>query len=268
MSEPSLAAVQRWMQEVLVHPLEAPEEGAQRWLPEDLQDAPVDGLIAASGRLSPRAHLAIYQRSYLARLRECMAAHFPTLQHALGPELFQLFADQYLQACPSTSPTLADLGDRFPDHLEETRPDRDQEQREAWPDFMIELARFELAINGLFDEEEPEPEPGQVLLPLVRLFRHSFPIARYHRAAGAGGTPELPLPEPTACIVVRRDLRLAILELMPAQVLLVELLLGGASLEEARGRLVDGHGLDAEALERVWPAWIVHLGPALAPSRA
>ena len=64
--------------------------------------APVESLIYDSTRLSAREHLAIYQRSYIARLRDCMAQQFTALAYALGPELFQGFADEYLSACPST----------------------------------------------------------------------------------------------------------------------------------------------------------------------
>lgn len=75
------------------------------------------------------------------------------LEYALGEELFRAFADEYLHRYPSESYNLANLGDRFATYLAETRPDRDEEVKEEWPDFMIELATFENAINKIFEEK-------------------------------------------------------------------------------------------------------------------
>jgi len=72
-----------------------------------------------------------------------MASQFKALEYALGESLFKGFADQYLQANPSQSYTLMDLGKNFSSYLEATRPDKEYSEKEDWPDFMIELAAFE-----------------------------------------------------------------------------------------------------------------------------
>jgi hypothetical protein len=75
------------------------------------------------------------------------------LAGALGNELFDQFAMAYLQAYPSTSYTLSQLGANFARHLEETRPDRDElaHGEVSWPDFLIDVARLEWAIGEVFD---------------------------------------------------------------------------------------------------------------------
>jgi hypothetical protein len=108
-----LKDLQAWMQQVLINPLGTAEKTANDFLPEHLKGANVDALIAPSSKLNSRQRLAIYQQGYIARLRACMANQFKTLQYALGEELFEQFADMYIQAHPSTSYNLIHLGDRF-----------------------------------------------------------------------------------------------------------------------------------------------------------
>ncbi|HEX9962715.1 MAG TPA: DNA-binding domain-containing protein, partial [Pyrinomonadaceae bacterium] len=98
----TLSQIQNWMQSALVEP-GSPTQ------PEDF--------INESSRLSAARHLNIYRQSYIARLRECMKNQFSALAFALGVELFQMFADQYLDAYPSDSYTLNNLGKKFPDFL-------------------------------------------------------------------------------------------------------------------------------------------------------
>ncbi|MFT4623614.1 MAG: hypothetical protein ACI8PZ_002270, partial [Myxococcota bacterium] len=256
MSGPSLDALQQWMQAVLVNPLADPK--AWRRLPTALQADPVASLIRSNGRLTPRQHLALYQRSYLTRLRECMAAQFPALRQALGPELFQAFADQYLQDCPSTSATLNDLGDRLPAYLAQTRPDTDED----WPEFMIELATFQVAVNRLFDAHAPAAWEGP-LQPVLELFAQRFSVGAYYRQATSGADPELPLPGAHQTLLVRRDFRLAVIHLLPEQHRFVELVLEGRSLAEGRAVLAAERGVEPEVMDGLWPTWRRHLQRAL-----
>lgn len=256
----ALEPLQRWMQAVLVNPLGGAEQAPHLHLGPDAQAGTVDALIRSSSRLSAHEHLAIYQRSYLVRLRECMAAQFPALAHALGDDLFRHFADQYLQRYPSDSYTLAELGSRFATFLDKTRPDREAAQRESWPDFLIEMAEFEYAITVLFDAEESTPESDERaddirVAPIVQLFEHAFPIAGYYRAATAGDEPQLPFPEPTWSVVVRRNFRLGVFDLQPAQYQLLTALQSGCSLADARAAVVDGGYAEPSALDAIWPVW-------------
>lgn len=206
MSEPpptALAGVQRWMLDALVHP-DRVERGAP------------DRHLIAGPRLDAASCLAIYQRSYVLRLAQCLAEQFPALCHALGEEVFDSFAREYLRAHPSDSYTLYELGRRFPGWLSATRPDRDQpdEEREDWIDFMVDLARYERELFRLFDAPGHEGKPWPsvdatdeqlVLQPCFALGEYRYPVAWYYHEVRARRQPPFP-PRRTAYVAIaRRD---------------------------------------------------------------
>lgn len=264
---PSLAEVQQWMQGVLVNPLGS--DGTQPWthLPEAWQQDPVEGLIVATDHFSARQHLQIYQSSYLLRLRDCMARQFSALEFALGADLFRHFTDLYLQTCPSHSHTLGDLGCLFPRFLSETRPDADAEEKESWPDFLIELASFEYAVNRLFDmhavpddrdvrETDPETPDSQLsLLPVFQVFRHAFPIGAWYREFISGLAPELPLPQASFSVVLRRNYRLGVVDVSEAQYYFLQYWMESGSVEAAMQLLGTRHQLAEKAVSDAWRAW-------------
>lgn len=217
--------------------------------------------VNASSRLTAEQHLGIYRRGYIARLRECMKNQFSALAHALGDDLFRMFADDYLGAFPSTSYTLGELGRKFPDFLEATRP---RDTGETWPEFMIELARFEFDLSVIYDQhadETPEladettPDDELNLVPIFRLYRHRFPVARYYLEATRKKMPELPFEQQSFCAVTRNNYKLGITELKPGQYLLMKLIAEGSTVAEAKTRLIDDHKFDAAKLEEFWPGW-------------
>jgi hypothetical protein len=202
-TEATLAQVQRWMLDALLAP------------------GSVDGQLLADivlrgPRLGAAASLAIYQRSYLLRLRLCLGEQFPATRHALGKILFDDFADEYLRAVPSRSYTLHELGRRFPDWLEQARPDGalHGDQREDWIDFMVDLAQYERGLFRLFDApgHEGRPWPGVetgdgalILQPCLRLEQYRWPVAGYYHAVRAGCSPELPTKSRSYFVIARRD---------------------------------------------------------------
>lgn len=246
-----LALIQKWMQSVLI----PPDEQNFSFNPEDF--------VNSSKRLSAARHLFIYRKSYIARLRECMKNQFSALAFALGEELFQMFADEYLQANPSDSYTLNDLGKRFPDFLQETRPDKDSVEKESWIDFMIELARFEFTLSEVFDApadevisaEESTADEKLKLAPLARIFRHRFPVCRYYLDVTRKKNPELPFKEESFCAVARFNYRLNLLEIKPAQYFFLEKIVEGLSISEAKNFSVENYGFDAEKLDIAWKEW-------------
>lgn len=265
--QPQLSAVQKWMQSVLITPLG--EEDSQPWrhLPAHLQKTPVESLIVGTDKLSARGHLHIYQSSYILRLRDCMAKQFSALEYALGEEVFQHFADQYLQTHPSSSYTLSDLGKKFPEFLQATRPDADSEEKETWPDFMIELADYEYAVNILFDiQAEPDdrnvkeaseqtPETQLKLRPVFQLFQHTHPISGYYRAFIADKQPELPFPAPSFSVLLRKDYQLGIFDLHEAQFLFLRMWQELQDLDKTKQRFAERHGFATAALEQAWLQW-------------
>lgn len=203
MSASSLADVQRWMLEALTHP-------------GRLDHAAIDHHLLSGPQLDAAARLAIYQRSYILRLTECLAEQFPALRHALGEGLFDDFAREYLRAHPSDSYTLYELGRRFPAWLEASRPDRDraEEDREDWIDFMVDLARYERELFRLFDApgNEGRPWPGVetpderlILQPCFALGEYRYPVAWYYHEVRARRQPVFPPRRPSHVAMARRD---------------------------------------------------------------
>ncbi|MDP6944708.1 MAG: DNA-binding domain-containing protein [Myxococcota bacterium] len=101
--------------------------------------------------------LAVYANAYVARLVECLAESFPVVARVLGEEAFGALAADYLRACPPSSPNLSNLGAGFSRHLDATRP----VDAEGWGECLVSLARYERAIEEVFDG--PGPEAGAAL---------------------------------------------------------------------------------------------------------
>ncbi len=198
-----LASVQRWMHDALVFPRRTSREaiGAQ---------------LASFPGLSDVEGLAIYQRGYFLRIANCMREQFPALCHALGEPLFNDFVAEYIRERPPESHTLYDLGRRFPSFLDESRPDRDQppDEREAWIDFMIDLAHFERQMFVMFDASGHEGKPFATfetpderlrLQPAFAVGAYRFPVAAYYHAVRQKQPAELPPAEASYAALVRTD---------------------------------------------------------------
>lgn len=225
-----LDQLQRWLQQVITHPLgvEAGIASDEARAEIEIEPASLEGVITRSKSLTSADRLAVYANAYYARLLDCMRELFPALVDALGEETFDEFAFGYLQAYPSQSYTLNKLADRFVDYLQETRPDLidgDPEGEVAigWPDFLIDLARLEWAIDDVFDgpgvEKEkllsavdlaavpPERWPEARLTPAccLRLLAFRYPVNDYYTAFRHDADPPLPEPKETYVAITRRD---------------------------------------------------------------
>lgn len=195
----SLAAVQRWMQSVILHPT----------------DEDPGHTITASSRLSARERLLVHQRGYRLRLLECMRSLHPGSVHLLGREIFDGFALEYLDAHPSRSPALAGLGAGFAGHLARTRPDAEPgADREAWIDLLIDLIRCERAFTEVLDG--PGPEDGAAPAPPLRLLRVCAPVHTYLAAVHRGEDPEPPEPWQVHLALTRRNFTVVTRELSRA----------------------------------------------------
>jgi hypothetical protein len=249
----SLVELQNWMQGMLIY-----------HAPIAAGDVAAEDVINASKRLSAVDHLNIYRHSYIARLRACMQNQFGALAYALGAELFELFADQYLDSTPSESYSLNTLGAKFPAFLEQTRLDAGQEQKETWPDFMIELAGFEYALSEIFDEKAKDyngnadgdaDDESLKITPLLRLFHHRFPICKYYLEYSQDKKPELPFPEESFCAVTRRDYKLGLFTIRGAQYYFLKSMQHGKSVAEAKDELINTFDFDLIELDAIWPKW-------------
>jgi hypothetical protein len=205
-----LVRLQQWMQCALLH--DAP----------DASSPAADVVLTGSSLLAPAERLAIYQHAYFARLVDCLGESFPVLRKTLGEELFTRFAAGYLEAHPSQSYTLAELGRAFPSYLEETRPTSDNASP-LWPEFLIDLARFESLLGEVFDAPGAEQWPPldasslarlggaellrarMVLNPSLRIARFRFPVAQFWSEAQSQEEPRaIPAAQPCDVAVYRR----------------------------------------------------------------
>jgi hypothetical protein len=279
---PGLETVQRWFHAVVSHPggvaggVASPEARRLFALGPD----EVDQVIRPSSRLTAAERLSIYAGAYWARLLECLGEVFPVLRRALGAEVFDGFAAEYLERYPSRSYTLDRLGESFPRFLAETRPDLDGEgnppAEPSWPDFLIDLARLEWAIGRVFDGPGVE---GEALLsagdlaaiapedfaaarletvPCLHLLVLRYPVNAYYTAARrAGEDEEIPLPDPGAehLALSRRDFVVRRYPLSPPQHALLAALQEGLAVGEAVAAAAAASNLDDAALGAALRAW-------------
>ena len=250
------------MQSILLNPFQ--EENSMSRSTDVTFKLSTEDIIHHSEKLSAEEHLAIYRRSYLARLRSCMAQQFSALEYALGEELFRAFADDYLVQHPSSHYNLSLLGLHFPVHLENTRPDVDQEKKEDWIDFMIELAIFEYQVHQLFEQRADEnyqtatsqdPEETLVLLPVCSLFKFRFPIRAFYTAFKNGERPELPFENESCCIVLRQQYKLVIYDLQAEQHEFLVDLKTGMNVPVAKETFRKRNSIDTKDFEQIWSVW-------------
>jgi hypothetical protein len=237
----NLRDLQAWMQHAITHPhgmhsAASADEIAKR--------------IGSSQRQSAQDRLEIYHRAYFARLIEVLHEMFPVLLHALEAQTFDALALAYLEQHPPQSYTLNRLADRFVDFLQRTRPPRNSDSPD-WADFMIDLARMEVAVEEVFDGPGSEQAPAfdaaflmqiapesasELRLPLapsVRLLEFEFPISDYYAAVRGGESPALPAPERSWLCLYRRDYIVRRLSLSEAQFALLTALYEGDTLGAA-----------------------------------
>lgn len=248
-----IAEIQNWMQAMLI-----------QHVPISHLNVSTADMVNDSKRLSAAQHLTIYRQSYIARLRACMQSQFKCLAYALGESLFQDFADEYLDSNPSASYTLNNLGEKFPSFLEMNRPDTESEEKEEWPDFMIELVKFEYALSEIFDMQGtdginiPDSNTPDHLLttsPTLHLFEHKFPICSYYLDFNANLSPNLPFPQKSHCAVSRQNYKLGLFNLGIDQYYFLNCIKAGVSIEEAKDKLIEFFNFERANLDKIWPIW-------------
>jgi hypothetical protein len=259
-SPPPLTDVQRWFHAVITHPegvaggVASP--GAREIMPVDVDR--LELVVARSRALSAADRLAVYANAYFARLLECLGELFPALRRALGNDVFDAFAVDYLGRHPPHSYTLDRLGADFPSFLEATRPDLDENglppADPAWPDLLVDLARLELAIAEVFDGPGVESDRPLTaddlagvtaasfaaarieLAPCVRLLAFRYPVNTYYTALRRSPTgEEVPPPGSGRELVAltRRDYVVRRHVLTEAQFALLAALADRRTVEEA-----------------------------------
>jgi len=261
-----LGHIQRWMQAVLMHPVGIAEGIASTEARRHIDVGPdqAETVVTRSRALTALERLGIYGYAYYARLLECLREEFPVLMHALTQEVFDAFAVGYLQAYPSRSYTLLQLGANFPRYLAETRPrEGGGEGLPAdWPDFLIDLATLELTFNEVFDGPGVEGEclldaeqlqavtaerfydSRLVGVSCLRLLPLLYPVHRYFTAVRRHDDPVPPEAAETYLAVTRQRYVVRHYELSPPAYRLLRALLAGQTVGEVIGQEAHAGGPD------------------------
>lgn len=257
-----LDRIERWMQTVIMNPdgvaAGMATEAARRHIDVAPEDA--ESVISRSQALDSVERLEIYNRAYFARLLECLRGEFFVLAKTFGEEIFDAFAFGYLQSYPSRSYTLNHLGANFAKFLEESRPalavdDPDlPPEMASWPDFLVDMARLEWAINEVFDgpgfEGQPTLDAQQLLripaeqwplarlepAPCLRLLSLRFPVNQFYTAIRNGDEPGPPLPGASYVALTRIDYVVRRFDLSQTQFELLESLANGTTVGDAVAR--------------------------------
>ena len=146
----SLDTVEGWMQAVLVHPA-GTREGLSS--PEAVSRIPAGeaaGLIRIRGGLTAADRLDIYADMYPLRMQEALADDYPALAAFLGDERFERLVRDYVADHPSTSFTLARLGDELPRFVAGWGTSRLRP-------LLADVARLEQAAARVFEAAETVP---------------------------------------------------------------------------------------------------------------
>lgn len=114
------------------------------------REIPASGMpVTPSKTLTALERVDVYREMYWLRLREALAIDYPELQRFVGNDQFDQLCDAYVLKYPSRSYTLNRLGDHMPKFLAENG----FELLKRRP-FVTDLARLELMMTEVFDEEE------------------------------------------------------------------------------------------------------------------
>lgn len=238
---PELPRLQRWMQEVIVHPGSVEEAIASDRATHEIAGDRLQDVVLPSHSMSSAERIGVYHGMYLMRMEEALGTDYPVIRYHLGEHSFAALVREYVQRYPSTSYTLNRLGDHLPQFLRD---------RPNWPQagFLHDLARLELAMTEVFDEEEspvlgveeleavpPEAWEAARLRPIAAFrllsFRHAVipSLVAYHE--------DRPSPNPRRraswVALYRRDYSVLRLELGRADYDLLCALVEGTPLGEA-----------------------------------
>lgn len=178
----TLAQIQREMARAVMTPL-APDEAMQR---ESRDGMPMQQLaesfIAPNSKLSSFERLEIYNKQYWFRVLGALAEDFPALRAVIGVRAFDAMSVAYLNAHPSRSFTLRNLGSHLADWLGENPHYGGRRSRLAQ-----DVARIEWAFVEAFDNAEHDPltleqiatldgNSPLSLQPHLRLVELEFPV--------------------------------------------------------------------------------------------
>jgi hypothetical protein len=202
--------------------------------------------------------IAIYQDAYRIRLREALASNYPQLKVLIGTAAFDSIADTFIDAHPSTHPSIRWFGRELGSMLEETFPAR------PW---LREFAQLEWALSCAFDAADAVVVaisqlaacPAEQWPALTFTFHPSVQCLVLHTNAAQmykAVTEEQPAPsftsgDRTSWLVWRDDLAPHYRSLATDEADALHALLRGNSFEDMCTRLCTHHSPDAVAARAI-----------------
>lgn len=238
---PDLNRLQRWMQEVVVHPGTVEEAIASQNADREIPAESLSKIVRPSHSMTSAERVGVYHGMYLMRMEEALETDYPVIRYHIGDHQFSHLVRAYVERYPSTSYTLNRLGD----HMAQFFIDQPE-----WPQaaFLHDLARLELGLTEVFDESEtpvlgaeelesvaPESWEHARLQPIAALRVLDFKYSVIPHLTAFHDDRPTPSPRRRASWVAiyRRDYSVLRLELSRAEHDLMRNLVDGVSLGEA-----------------------------------
>ena len=261
---PSLIQTERWMKALVLHTGTAEEAIKSRQATREISASTFP--VLPSKTLTALERIDVYREMYWLRLREALAIDYPEIQRFLGEERFEQLCDSYVQQYPSKSYSLNRLGDHFPRFLAEGGFPSLKRERP----FVTELARLELMMTEVFDEEEAsvlnEEQVARVPLdawdgvklraiPAMRCGQFRYPVSQWVSAA-RNGKPSDAFLKRKDCwtLVCRSDHSVYRLELSRAADKLFAALVSGQTMGDA----VSSMRVSPAKLQECFKDWVAH----------
>jgi len=141
-----LERLQRVVASLVMRPLTKSDEMQKTFVDGRPTAQIASALIAPNDRLTSFERIEIYNKQYWFRLRDCFADDFPGVRAVLGDKKFDALTDAYLNACPSRSFSLRNLGQFLVSFLE-----KHPKLTAPYSDLAIDMAKFEWAQVQAFD---------------------------------------------------------------------------------------------------------------------
>lgn len=124
----------------------------KRYLYSGANEAELAEAIASTNNIDSILRLDVYRNAYYIRLQEALAHDFPVLLAVMGDESFGREMASYLQAHPSTAPSLRYIGQYLSQWFyQHSKPE------------LAELVKLEWAILKAFDAADAEGASGESL---------------------------------------------------------------------------------------------------------
>ena len=152
MNAPDLHALQQRMASAVMRPLTRDEQMRKRDEQNHLIADEANDFILPNDRLTSFERLEIYNRQYWFRLFSSFEEDFPGLKSIVGTRRFERLMRAYLEAHPSRSFSLRNLGSSLVSWLREN-----PQYSEPHADSAVAMAALEWAHIEAFDNEQRSP---------------------------------------------------------------------------------------------------------------